>query len=75
LTANTNLNVQGYASTSVYSRREIDLEELLGNKYQVTAGFRHRRDKVILSFGVTENVQNVNNTPDIGLQLGVAWLP
>jgi hypothetical protein len=75
LTANTNLNVQGYASTSVYSHRQTDLEELLANKYLVTAGFRHRRDNVILSFGITENVQNVNNTPDIGFQLGVAWLP
>jgi len=75
LTANTNLNIQGYASTSVYSRRQTDLEELLGNKYLVTAGFRHRHDNVLISFGITENVQNMNNTPDIGFQLGVAWLP
>ena len=75
LTANTKLNVQGYASTSVYSRNQTNLEELLANKYLVTAGFRHRRDNIILSFGITENVQNVNNTPDIGFQLGVAWLP
>ena len=75
LTANTNLNIQGYASTSGYSHRETDLEELLGNKYQITVGFRHRRDDVLISFGITENVQNINNTPDIGLQLGVAWLP
>jgi hypothetical protein len=75
LTANTNLNIQAYASTSMYSRRETDLEELLGNKYQVTAGFRHRRDNVLVSFGITENVQNINNTPDIGLQLGLSWLP
>lgn len=75
LTANTNVNIQGYASASVHSRRDTDLEELLGNKYQLTAGFRHRRDDVVVSFGVTENVQNINNTPDIGLQLGLSWLP
>lgn len=75
LTANTNLNIQGYASPSVYSRRETDLPELLGNKYQITAGFRHRRDNVVLSFGITENVQNINNTPDVAFQLGVTWLP
>jgi uncharacterized protein DUF3187 len=75
LTANTNLNVQGYASTSVYSRSDTDLEELLGNKYQVTAGFRHRRNDVVISFGITENVQNMNNTPDIGLQFGLSWSP
>ena len=75
LTANTNLNIQGYASTGVYSHSQTDLEELLANKYQVTAGFRHRRDNMMISFGITENVQNINNTPDIGFQLGVAWLP
>ena len=75
LTANTNINIQSYASTSIYSHRDTDLPELLGNKYQVTAGFRHHRDDVVISFGLTENVQNINNTPDIGFQLGVAWLP
>jgi hypothetical protein len=75
VTENTNLNIQGYASPSVYSHRQTDLEALLGNKYQVTAGFRHRRDDVVISFGITENVQNMNNTPDIGFQLGVMWLP
>jgi hypothetical protein len=24
---------------------------------------------------VTENLQNLNNTPDIGFQLGFAWVP
>ena len=75
LTANTSLNVQSYTSTSMYSHRETDLPELLGNSYQITAGFRHRRDDVVISFGLTENVENINNTPDIGFQLGVAWLP
>jgi hypothetical protein len=75
LTANTNLNIQGYASTSVYSHRDTDLAELLDNKYQLTAGFRHRRDDVVISIGITENVQNINNTPDIGLQLGLSWMP
>ena len=75
LTARTNLNIQGQASTSVYSQRETDLDELLENKYLLTAGLRHRRDDVVVSFGITENVQNINNTPDIGFQLGVTWLP
>lgn len=75
LTARTNLNIQGYASTSMYSRSETDLDELLGNKYLVTAGFRHRRDNLLISFGLTENMQNINNTPDVGFQFGVAWIP
>jgi len=75
LTPNTNLNIQGYASTSVYSRHDTSLDELLEEKYQLTAGFRHRRNNVVVSFGVTENVQNINNTPDIGLQFGLSWFP
>jgi hypothetical protein len=75
LTPNTNINLQAYASPSVYTHRETDLQELLVNKYQVTAGFRHRMNDMIVTFGITENVQNINNTPDIGFQLGVAWVP
>jgi hypothetical protein len=30
---------------------------------------------MIFTFGFTENVQNINNTPDIGLQLGFAYVP
>jgi hypothetical protein len=75
LTPNTNLNIQGYASTSVYSRSDTNLDELLEEKYQLTAGFRHRHNDIVVSFGVTENVQNINNTPDIGLQFGLQWSP
>ena len=75
LTARTNVILQGYASTSVYSHRETDLHELLANKYQVTLGLRHRRKEFLWSFGVTENVQNLENTPDIGFQLGLTYLP
>lgn len=71
----TNLNLQGYVSKSVYSHSETDLDELLGLKYQLTLGVRHRFDRVLLSFGITENLQNINNTPDIGLQLGLAYIP
>ena len=59
----------------MYSRRDTDLEELLGNKYQMTLGFRHRRDDMVFSFGITENVQNINNTPDVAFQLGFVWMP
>jgi len=75
LTPNTNLNIQGYASNSVYSRHDTDLDELLEEKYQLTAGFRHRHEDIVVSFGITENVQNINNTPDIGLQFGLSWIP
>jgi len=74
-TEKTNLNVQAYISNSVYSHRQTDLEELLGMKYQYSLGIRHRFDNWLVSFGFTENVQNINNTPDVGFQLGVAWIP
>ena len=76
LTDNTNVNLQGYISKSVYSHDQTDLEELLGEKYQASIGIRHRFSKQYLfTFGITENLQNVNNTPDIGFQLGLAYIP
>ncbi len=75
LTPRTNLNIQAYASKSVYSSDVTDLDELTGNKYQYSIGVRHRRDNMLITFGFTENVQNINNTPDIGLQLGFAYVP
>jgi len=75
LTSRTNVNLQGYISPSVYSHAETDLDELLGTKYQLSLGLRHRLSNFLVTFGVTENLQNINNTPDIGFQLGLAWLP
>jgi hypothetical protein len=28
-----------------------------------------------MTFAITENLQNLNNTPDVGFQLGFAWAP
>jgi len=75
MTARTNLNLQAYASRSVYKRAQTDLDELLSDKFQMSLGIRHRLDSCLLSFGITENLQNLNNTPDIGFQLGFAWVP
>jgi len=75
LTALTHLILQGYASKSVYSRRETGLDDLLKNKYQLSLGAYHRRGRGLLSFAITENLQNLNNTPDIGFQIGWAYSP
>jgi len=75
LTGRTNINVQGYISESVYSRRQTDLDELIAEKYQYSIGLRHRRDSFLFSVAMTENLQNVNNTPDIGFQIGLAYVP
>lgn len=74
-TDRTNINLQAYYSRSAYSDRTSHLEELNGEKYQMTLGFRHRRGSVLYTFGVTENLQNINNTSDIGFQLGIAFIP
>jgi hypothetical protein len=75
LTTRTNLNLQAYVSPSVYTHEETDLDELLGLKYQISLGVRHRTEQLVFTFGITENLQNINNTPDIGFQLGVAYIP
>ena len=51
--------------------RQTDLDELLGMKYEYSLGLRHRMDNWLLTFGFTENVQNVNNTPDVGFQVAL----
>jgi hypothetical protein len=74
-TARTNINLQTYASRSVYTREQTDLDELLNPKFQASLGLRHRFDWGLVTFAITENLQNLNNTPDIGFQLGYAWAP
>lgn len=74
-TGNLNLNAQFYASPSVYKRDDTDLDELLKPKYQVSLGFRYRVGASLLTFGVTENVANYNNSPDFGFQLSWAYSP
>ncbi len=75
LTPRTNMILQGYVSPSVYDREETDLDELLANKYQVSLGVRHRRGRHLVTFALTENLENINNTPDIGVQLGWVFVP
>ena len=73
LTPNTHLLLQGYASPSIYSHEETDLDELLKTKYQLSFGIYQRIGGGLLSFGITENFQNINNTPDVGVQLGYSF--
>lgn len=71
----TQLLAQASISRSTLGRRETDLESLRKNKYQVSAGIRHRVGGAVLTFAITENVANFNNTPDIGFQVGWVWAP
>jgi hypothetical protein len=75
LNPQTHLILQGYISDSVYSHQDTDLSELLDTKYQLSLGIYRRFGRGVLSFAFTENLQNFNNTPDLGLQLGWAFSP
>lgn len=74
ITRNTTAIVQAYASRSTVQNAR-DLEELTENKYQVSLGLQQRVGYVQWSLAVTENVSNFSNTPDIGAQLGLAYIP
>jgi len=73
LSSRTSVILQGYASRSVI--QNTVLEELREDKYQLSLGVQSRRQNVLWSVAVTENVSNFNNTPDIGVQLGLAYMP
>jgi hypothetical protein len=75
MTPRTNVILQGYVSRSVYEEEQTDLNELVGTKYQISAGVHHRRGGQLFTFALTENIQNINNTPDIGLQMGWSFNP
>ena len=71
----THLVLQGYVSDSVYSEKDTDLDELLDTKIQLSLGVYRRYGRGVLSFAITENLQNFNNTPDVAMQLGWAYSP
>lgn len=75
LNEETHLILQGYVSDSVYTRAQTELDELIDVKIQLSLGLYRRFGRGVLSFAITENLQNFNNTPDVGMQLGFAYSP
>jgi hypothetical protein len=73
LTPRTSIILQGYVSQSVI--QDTTLEELKEEKYQMSLGVQSRSKNILLSLAVTENISNFNNTPDIGVQFGIAYMP
>ncbi len=71
----THLVLQTYISDSIYSKEDTRLASLLDTKMQLSLGFYWRMGRGVLSFAFTENLQNFNNTPDVGLLLGWAFSP
>ena len=75
LTARVHSIVQLYASPSIYDGDDTGLSALTSNKYQLSLGMRYHRGSHLLTFALTENLANMNNTPDVGLQLGWGYRP
>lgn len=75
LSDRTHVILQGYVSDSVYEKEDTELNELLDTKLQLSLGVYRRFVRSVVSFAITENLQNFNNTPDVGLQLGWAYSP
>lgn len=75
LSDRTHLVLQGYVSDSIYSKEDTQLNELLDTKLQLSLGIYRRMGRSVVSFAFTENLQNFNNTPDVGLLLGWAYSP
>jgi hypothetical protein len=74
-TPNVSLIVQGHAARSPYGPEDTDLQELRRDKYQVALGLRLRAARGIWSLAINENLENLDNTPDVGVQLGFAFTP
>jgi hypothetical protein len=73
LTQRTSAVLQAYASRSVV--QDSTVEELTDDKYQLSIGLQARSESFLWSLAFTENVSNFENTPDIGFQLGIAYMP
>jgi hypothetical protein len=73
LTQSTSVILQGYASRSVI--QDSTVEELTDDKYQLSLGLQSRGSNLLWSIALTENISNFGNTPDVGIQLGLAYAP
>jgi Protein of unknown function (DUF3187) len=73
VTQTTSVILQGYASRSVIENTTLD--ELREDKFLLSLGVQSRNKNTLWSLAVTENVSNFNNTPDIGAQIGFAYMP
>jgi hypothetical protein len=70
MTRNANFIVQLSAAESVV--QETELDEISAAKIQATLGVQWRRGGHVVRFGITENIANFDNTPDVGLNLSFA---
>jgi hypothetical protein len=51
-------------------------DQLSQPSHELTVGVKHRwGDRVVLEFGLVENIIRFHNGPDIGVHLGIAFHP
>ncbi|MBZ0088813.1 MAG: DUF3187 family protein, partial [Thermoanaerobaculia bacterium] len=65
----TNFVAQLYASRSAIQKTE--LAELSDDKFQATVGISWILREYVVRFGITENLVNYDNTPDVGVNLSI----
>lgn len=70
LARHLNFIAQGYLSKS--NIQDTGLDELAADKIQATVGLQWLYKGNVLRFGITENIANFDNTPDIGVNLSLA---
>lgn len=68
----TSLLVQGTSSQNTI--RGVERSDLTKARMQVSVGLRRQMGRVSTSIAVTENIIHLNNTPDVGLHFGIAWI-
>lgn len=67
-----NLVLQFNAQRSLF--RDGTDPEISSNVYQASIGLRQRHGDFVWSYALTENLVNFNNTADIGIHIGFAWV-
>lgn len=72
LSSRSSAILQLYASPSVV--QDTTADELSQDKYQLTVGLQTWRGRTVYRFGLTENLSNFSNTPDIGVTLQVGYV-
>jgi Protein of unknown function (DUF3187) len=71
LTHHSSAVAQIYISPSAFSHSEV--ADLTVPRYEVLAGFRQRHGASVWFFDLIENFLHNDNTPDVGVQLGVTF--
>jgi Protein of unknown function (DUF3187) len=63
--------IQVYVSPSVFTRSNVP--DLTQNKNEIVGGFRFQHGPAAWFVDIIENFIHLENTPDVGAQLGLSW--